>query len=62
MSDARNEDWLRTIGWDLPTTLDAFLASQGNDPERLRHFLTLPAAEAMPEDLRGQVENWLHEH
>lgn len=57
--DIRNEDWLRTMGWDLPTDLDGFLNACGRTAEQVRHFLTLPAAEAMPPALRVQVQHWL---
>lgn len=58
-NDTRNEDWLRTRSWDLPTDLDGFLALNGNDVERVKHFLTLPAAEAMPADLKRDVDAWI---
>ncbi len=48
--DARNADWLRTMHWALPTDLDEFMQMVGRSG--VHHFMTLPAAEAMPMSLR----------
>ena len=53
-ADQRNADWLKTLSWDLPTDKDVFLAVIGGEAA-LDHFMTLPAAEAMPTDLRGEL-------
>jgi hypothetical protein len=50
-ADQRNADWLRTLHWDLPTDKDTFLAVIGGE-DALEHFMTLPAAEAMPDALK----------
>ena len=46
-ADLRNADWLRTMYWDLPEDPEIFLAVIGGR-DNLAHFMTLPAAEAMP--------------
>ncbi len=43
----RNEDWLRTIGWDLPTEWDEFVRFVGG-PSRLAEWVGRPALEAAP--------------
>lgn len=53
LGDPLDEDWLRTQGWDLPTDADSFLAVVL--PGQLAHFLTLPAALAMPDSLRREL-------
>ncbi len=53
-SDIRNADWLKTRSWDLPAEKEEFLATIGG-PEAIPHFLTLPAAEAMPAELRNAL-------
>ena len=52
-ADLRNADWIRTRTWDLPTDKDMFLAVIAPTP--LEHFMTLPAAEAMPDKLRMEL-------
>lgn len=52
--DIRDADWLRSMSWDLPTNVDDFLYAIGGR-KRLAHFLTLPAAQAMPDDLRAAL-------
>ena len=53
-SDQRNADWIRTLHWDLPTDKDTFLTVIGGE-SALAHFMTLPAAEAMPPELRSAL-------
>lgn len=53
-ADQRNADWIKVGHWDLPTDKDAFLAVIGG-PTMLDHFLTLPAAEAMPDALKSAL-------
>jgi len=69
-SDALNEDWLKTMGWDLWTpgyeklvdTVDELLAYQrslgysGSDETVLRNFLRKPASLAMPDKLVRELE------
>lgn len=50
-SDDLNADWIKASGWDLPVTIDAFIAAIGGS-DKLEHFLTLPAAKAMPDELK----------
>lgn len=50
MSDARNEDWLRTLAWDLPTDIVQL--------ERLwdlEHLIEMDCWEAAPEAVRVAV-------
>lgn len=49
--DPLDADWIKTLSWDLPTDLPAFLRVIGGR-RRLKHFMTLPAARAMPFQLR----------
>jgi hypothetical protein len=53
-ADQRNADWIKTLQWDLPTDKESFLAAIGGESE-LAHFMTLPAAEAMPPQLGEQL-------
>jgi hypothetical protein len=46
-------DWLKGSTWDLPTKADEFLRSLGN--MTLEHFMNLPAAKAMPDELREEL-------
>jgi hypothetical protein len=46
-----NRDWLRSRSWYLPRDPELFLRVIGG-PERLEHFMTLPAAIPMPPELR----------
>lgn len=50
-SELHNADWLKTQSWDLPTEPAAFLHVIGGR-ENLGHFMQLPAARAMPAELR----------
>jgi len=52
--DINNADWIKTETWDLPTTKDEFLEAIGGQ-EHLAHFMTLPAARAMPQELKTQL-------
>jgi SPP1 gp7 family putative phage head morphogenesis protein len=47
-------DWIKTLSWDLPTDPDVFLRAIGGR-RALTHFLTLPAAEAMPQALASSL-------
>ena len=50
--DRLDADWLRTLHWDLPTDPDEFL---GSLIMPLDEFMALPAAEAMPQELRDAL-------
>ena len=54
-----NADWTKQA-WDLPDTLEGLLAAitppGGDEEAALARFLRLPAARAMPEGLRVEVE------
>ncbi len=61
-----NEDWIKLGHWDLPKTLPRLLAVNAlKNADRkdqvawLKHLLTLPAAVAMPDELRRQVEQFI---
>lgn len=49
--DNESADWIKTLSWDLPTDPDDFLYAIGGRA-KLDHFMTLPAAKAMPTDLK----------
>lgn len=51
-ADPVDADWIKVLRWDLPTDVDEFLSVVGPG---LEHFLTLPAARAMPDDLRAAL-------
>jgi hypothetical protein len=53
-AELENADWIKTKTWDLPITKDEFLEAIGG-PEYLAHFMTLPAAKAMPQALKTQL-------
>lgn len=44
-------DWLRATTWDLPTDPEAFIRMIGG-VDKLDHFMTMPSAKAMPDDLK----------
>lgn len=52
-----NADWIKSRTWDLPTSLAGLLDAVGVD--RLDHFLTLPAAKPMPEELKAEVVKFM---
>lgn len=60
-ADLRNADWLRTRTWDIWTKGSKKLVATPEElaeaiaPMTVEHFLTLPAAEAMPEELRAAL-------
>ncbi len=64
--DLLNEDWVKGTNWDFHnadgspmTRLPQLLAFLRYDDDRLRDFLTLPAARPMPRGLRRQVDLYL---
>ncbi len=57
--DLENADWPKATwdirsGWEPAQTWDELVDALG--PMPVEHFLTLPAARAMPEGLRREVE------
>lgn len=57
-----NEDWLRSMTWDLPTSLPGllFALGVGNDPpdhqrEALSRLIRLPAWKPCPESLKSEI-------
>lgn len=59
--DARNEDWLKTMVWDLGhLTVDELMNLLGwPDKTAVRRSLRLPFAEAMPPETRQAVNERL---
>jgi hypothetical protein len=64
----RNENWLRTMHWDLPAqSLEELWPVLGLSPSadddlkraRLRQFMTAPAWEPAPERIRREAEEFL---
>jgi hypothetical protein len=53
-SSDETADWIKTLHWDLPTTPEGFLWAIGG-VDKLDHFMTLPAAQAMPDDLKVAI-------
>jgi hypothetical protein len=58
-NNMENSDWIKVRAWDLPTTLGGLLSVIGSSAEDVEHFLTLPAAKAMPEDLQVKITRYL---
>ncbi len=64
--DVRSADWLRTRTYDiLPATTVTLLgvldvpdgtATKEEQRQAIQHFMTLPAAQALPEDIRKDLE------
>jgi hypothetical protein len=61
-STNENEDWLRSMSWDLPTSLPGLLSALGVDgkarglqQEALVKLTGLPAWKPCPEPLRSEV-------
>ena len=61
-----NEDWIKTLSWDLPKTLDGVVWAMGavnkddaGKADALRHMMTLPAWTAAPAALKKDVEEFL---
>ena len=52
-TDNEEADWIKTNSWNLPTDPDEFLSSLGG--MSLDHFMTLPAAKAMPASLANEL-------
>ena len=53
-AEQRNADWIKVAFWDLPEDKATFLAVIGGESQ-LEHFLSLPAAEAMPAKLKMEL-------
>lgn len=54
-ADLHNADWAKRT-WDLPTDLGWYIVRYGDDlADWLVRFIQLPAAEAMPEQLRADL-------
>ena len=66
MNNNRDEDWIKTLSWDvrnpgdcsLVTTLDQ-LCFKHQTVEKVMHWVTLPAWEAAPESLKAEAEKFL---
>jgi hypothetical protein len=53
-NDDYSADWIKSLRWDLPTDSNDFLSAIGGR-NQLNHFLSLPAAEAMPAALASAL-------
>ena len=59
-TDMLNEDWIKTLSWDLPMNMDDLIASQGLSPDSpiadiqqaIRSLMALPAWEAAPTEIK----------
>jgi hypothetical protein len=51
-----DSDWIKTVSWDLPRDPKGFIASLRG--RSLESFMALPAAKAMPEELREALKNY----
>jgi hypothetical protein len=68
--DNMNEDWIKTLRWDLGfTSLDGLLsylsvtgATADQQWDAITSFMALPAWEAAPIDLVAEVSAWLAAH
>ena len=68
MDDATlNEDWIKTLSWDLPTTLDGLVWAIGaanldhdGQVDALRKFMGLPAWIPAPADLVKSVNSFVY--
>lgn len=49
----RNEDWIKTLAWDLPTRIDELVTYLG--PHMVEKLPNLPAWEAAPEGLKKKI-------
>lgn len=66
-STDENEDWLRSMKWDLPTTLPELLDAMGvgrNAPadqqrEELARLTGLPAWKPCPEPLKSEIKSFI---
>jgi hypothetical protein len=65
--DELNEDWIKTLAWDLGFTdlagLWAYCGTGSNgDRVALERFMDLPAWRAAPDQLRQEAASWLAGH
>ena len=58
-NDDHNEDWIKSMSWDLPEYDTAEQLAAGIAPMTIEHFMTLPASKPMPLKLRKQVLAYL---
>ena len=54
-ADLRQADWLRESFWDLPTDPDEFRGVLRRNQWTVEHFMSLPAARAMPDEIRRSL-------
>jgi hypothetical protein len=50
-----NQDWLRTLSWDLPDDPDEFVHFLEERSMTLKDFIQLPAAVKMPTALKREL-------
>lgn len=57
--DNENEDWIKTLKWDLPDDIEPEALERMAKPMTLAEFLSSPAAEPMPRELRKKCLKYL---
>ena len=65
--EERNEDWLKTLSWDLPATnlselftvLGVSDSTDSYKSQVLHNFMGLAAWEAAPERIKQEASEWL---
>ena len=53
--DIEHADWLRGFGWGLPVNVDELLGVIGSTKADVEKFMKLPAARAMPVEVRREL-------
>ena len=53
--DLEHADWLRGRSWSLPSDVDELLEIIGTKKSDVAKFMKLPAARAMPQEVRQEL-------
>ncbi len=53
--DIEHADWLRGLSWGLPVNVDELLGVIGSTKADVQKFMKLPAARAMPVEVRREL-------
>jgi hypothetical protein len=67
-NDNLNEDWIKTMSWDLPFTNLAGLfdylgvADAPSSSRQLGQFMALPAWGVAPDQLKREADEWVASH
>ncbi len=66
LNDPYDEDWIKTLHWDLPTDLEELIRAigargkpRGEQVKALKHLMTLPAWKPAPPKVRDAVEAFI---